>query len=469
MRALLANMGFVLQISGLFIILPIIVSFIYNEFYATIALFIAATAFLAFGFLLNALCERRELSYKESCTLIVMVFIVLSIVGAVPYMYLNISNGDAVNNFTDSVFEAASGFTTTGFTVVSNISLLPKSIIMYRALTQFVGGIGIVLVLLAFFYPDEKLYDFSRGMGFTVNHKIKKTFYMILVIYCIYTFIMIALGFVLGYHDGVNLISFIFSAISTGGFAPVNDISMIVTSFPLNFILIVSMVLGATNFFVLAGLFKKRFKEFLWSETMVFIIIAIFSITLITLFFNLSGFGSAFHVISAMSASGFSYISMQSLAGNLKIYFIILMIIGGAGISTAGGIKIYRLLLILKSIKKAVYDAITHKDKPIRLFGKEYTDSEIIQAFILILIWIGIIFVSAFIVSSYGYDPVDSLFETASAIGTSGLSVGIVNASLVLELKWLFFLLMILGRVEILAFLIMISRIKETKILFIKT
>jgi len=469
MKALLANMGFVLQISGLFIIIPIIVSFIYNEPFATIALFIAVTAFLSLGFLLNALCERKELSYKESCTLIVLVFILLSIIGAIPYMYLNVSNGDIVTNFTDSVFEAASGFTTTGFTVVSNVSLLPKSIIIYRALTQFVGGIGIVLVLLAFFYPEEKLFEFSRGMGFSTNYKVKKTFYMILVIYFIYTFIMIALGFILGYHDGVNLLSFIFSAISTGGFAPVNDISTIVTSFPLNFILIVSMVLGATNFFVLAGLFKRRFKEFLLSETMVFIVIAVFSIIIITLFFNIPGFDSVFHVISAMSASGFSYISMQSLAGNLKIYLIILMLIGGASISTAGGIKIYRFLLVLKSIKKAVHDAITHEDKQIRLFGKEYTDSEIIQAFILILVWIGIVFVSAFIVSSYGYDPVDALFETTSAIGTSGLSTGIVNASLALELKWLFFFLMILGRVEILAFFIMISRIKELKKSFKKT
>jgi len=85
------------------------------------------------------------------------------------------------------------------------------------------------------------------------------------------------------------------------------------------------------------------------------------------------------------------------------------------------------------------------------------------------LVWIGIVFVSAFIVSSYGYDPVDALFETTSAIGTSGLSTGIVNASLALELKWLFFFLMILGRVEILAFFIMISRIKELKKSFKKT
>ena len=74
-KALLANMGFVLQMSGIFIILPIILSFIYNEMVATIALFVTAIVFLVLGFLLNALCERKELTYKQSCALIVLVFI----------------------------------------------------------------------------------------------------------------------------------------------------------------------------------------------------------------------------------------------------------------------------------------------------------------------------------------------------------------------------------------------------------
>jgi trk system potassium uptake protein TrkH len=140
------------------------------------------------------------------------------------------------------------------------------------------------------------------------------------------------------------------------------------------------------------------------------------------------------------------------------------MFVGGASFSTAGGIKIYRFILLFKATKKAIVDSITEQDSKVKLFGKEYTNAEIIQSLALVILMIGIIFASSFIVSSYGFRPVDSIFETTSAIATTGISVGVVGPSLALELKWLFVFLMILGRIEILAFLIMFSRAKESKL-----
>ncbi|MDH7518046.1 MAG: potassium transporter TrkG [Candidatus Thermoplasmatota archaeon] len=430
---------------------------------ATIALFLAATGFLCLGFLLNALCERKELSLKQSYTLIVLVFILLGFIGSIPYMYINISNGNPVQVFTDSVFESTSGYTTTGFSVISNLSSLPKSIILYRALTQFIGGLGIVLVLLVFFYPDAKLQEFSKSMGFTKNHKIKKTFLMILLIYMIFFIAIVVLGFIFGYRDGINLVSFIFTAISTGGFTPIADITNVATQSPLGILLIISMILGASNFIVLAGLFKLRFKEFLKSEVPVFLFMAFISISIVTISFSYSLFDSAFHVISAMSATGFSYLNVQSFPGNIKLFFVFLMFIGGASFSTAGGIKIYRFLLLFKITKKAITDTITQRDTTVKLFDKEYTNAELIQVVVMVILTAIIILISSLIVSSYGNPPMDSIFEVTSAIGTCGLNTGIVGPTMSIELKWLFVLLMILGRVEILAFFIMFSRAKEPK------
>jgi len=463
MKALLANMGFVLQISGIFLILPIILSFVFNETSATIGLFLAAIAFLALGFGFNALCERKELSFKQSSILIVLVFLLLSLIGAIPYFYMTFSQGDLLQSFTDSVFESASGFTTTGFSILSNLSDIPKSILFYRALTQFIGGIGIILILLAFFYPEVKLQEFSRSMGFTKNQKIKKTFFLILLIYFIYSIVMIAIGLIFGYRDIISLISFIFSALSTGGFSPLNDITTAATQFPLNVILILGMILGAINFLVLAGLFKRRFKEFFTSETSVFLVLAVAAIAASILVFHLSVPDSIFHVISAISTTGFSYLQIQNFTDGLKLFTIFLMFVGGASLSTAGGIKIFRFLLLFKVAKKAIVDSITKQDTPIKLFGKVYTNAEVIQSMAMVTLMIGIIFASSFIVSSYGFRPVDSIFETTSAMATTGLSAGIINPSLALELKWLFVLLMLLGRVEILAFLIVFSRTKESK------
>jgi trk system potassium uptake protein TrkH len=358
MKALLANMGFVLQISGIFIILPIILSFINNEMVATVGLFITATIFLIVGFSFNAFCERRELSYKSSCSLIVLVFILLSLIGAIPYIYVNISSGEIIQVVSDSIFEAASGFTTTGFSVISDINATPESILFYRGLTQFIGGIGIVLVLLAFFYPEAKLQDFAKGMGFSKDQKIKKTFFLIILIYCVYTIILIISSYLLGYRDIVKGISFVFSAISTGGFAPISDITSVATTFPMNAILVIGMVLGASNFFVIAGLFKRRFKEFFTSETMVFLIMAIIAISIATIFFGLSGNDSVFHIVSAMTNSGFSYVSMVEFSDGFKFFLVFLMLVGGASFSTAGGMKIFRFVLMIKAVRKAVYETL---------------------------------------------------------------------------------------------------------------
>ena len=460
MRALLANIGFVLQISGIFMILPIIISLVLNESSATIGLFLAATAFLALGFILNALCEKKELTFKQSSTLIVLVFIILSLIGSLPYIYINISNGDPVQSFTDSVFESTSGFTTTGFSVIPNLSAIPRTLLVYRGFTQFIGGIGIILVLLAFFYPDAKLQEFSRSLGFTKNYKIKRTFFLILLVYFFYTIIMIISGLIFGYTDIVNLLSFVFSGLSTGGFTPIDNISSVATQSPLNGLLIISMILGATNILILLGLFKKKYKEFLKSELTVFLVMAIISITIVTIFFQLSLFDSTFHVFSAMSTTGFSYLSVQNFSGGLKLFLVFLMFVGGASFSTAGGIKIFRFLLLFKTAKKAVVDSITEKNSKVELFGKEYTNTELIRAIVIIILMVVVIFISSFIVSLYGFHPIDSIFETTSAIATTGLSVGIIGPSLALELKWLFIFIMLLGRVEIFAFLIMFSRKK---------
>ena len=117
---------------------------------------------------------------------------------------------------------------------------------------------------------------------------------------------------------------------------------------------------------------------------------------------------------------------------------------------------------MIKSIKKAIVDSVTRKNSKLKLFGNEYDNSEIIQALLVIFLTIVVIFISSYIVSSYGFRPIDSIFETTSAIATAGLSVGVVSPYLAFELKWFFVFLMILGRVEILAFLIIFSRKKKT-------
>jgi len=462
MKSVLANIGFVMQISGIFIILPIIISFAYNETDATIGLFIAATSFSIFGFLLNALCERKELSFKQSATIIVLVFIILSFIGSIPYLYINITNSDVIGNITDSVFESASGFTTTGFSFIRNTSAVPRSIIFYRALTQFIGGIGIVLVLLAFFYPEEKLKEFSKSIGFHgTNHRIKNTFLLILLIYAIYCVFIVVISFLSGYHDILNLIAFSFAAISTGGFSPVNDIGPLVQNTFFGLMLMVGMVLGASNFLIMAGLLKRRFKQFMRSEVFVYMIMIIVAVSIVTIAFGMPLFDAAFHTISAMTNAGFMYLKIVEFPTSLKFLLTILIFIGGTSFSTAGGIKIWRFLLLFKAAKNTVNESITHQTRSVVLFDKIYSKQEIMQCLITIILMATTVIIASLIIVSYGYSLSDTVFEVSSAIANTGLTTGVASVSLAAELKWVFIAVMILGRVEVYSFFLMISRAKE--------
>jgi trk system potassium uptake protein len=461
MKAVLSNMGFVMQLSGIMVIIPVVLAFMYNETSAIISLLITVTAFLSLGFLLNALAERKDLSFKESSCLIVFVFVFLSLIGSIPYWYIGLSEGSVLERISDGIFESTSGFTTTGFSVIPDLSLLPRSIVFYRSLTQFIGGIGIVLVLLAFFYPDTKLQEFSRSLGFPENHRIKKTVMVVLLMYLSSCFIMVLIGWLSGMKNIVSLASLIFSALSTGGFSPVNDLSRLVSGSPLYYILIATMVIGASNFFVLAGLFKFKIKEFLFSEVSLFILLMIVSIGAAIIFFSLSFVDSVFHVVSAMTTTGFSYLSLSGWAESLKLFFTALMFVGGTSLSTAGGIKIFRLVLVFKATQKVVTESITKQKSSVTLFGKEYYGMEILQALVVILLMAGTIFASTLVLSLSGFDMVDALFESTSALANTGLSVGIAAPSLAMGFKWMFIFIMLIGRVEILAFLIMLSHARE--------
>jgi len=292
------------------------------------------------------------------------------------------------------------------------------------------------------------------------NGKIKKMLVIVLMIYFIYSLLLTGICFALGYKDIISLVSLIFSALSSGGFTPTNQLSV---PYPINYGLVIGMILGASNFIVIAKLAKFRFRQFFQSEIPVLLTIIFGAFLAVKCLFNLSYFDSLFHIVSASTTTGFQYLPLAEMSDSLKLFLTFLMFIGGTSLSTAGGIKIYRFILIFKSFKKAIHDSITREDRPIKQFGCEYTNSDVINALAIIILTIALAFVSALILTYYGFGLVDSLFEATSAIATTGLTVGIVTPAIALELKWLFITLMILGRVEIIAFFIMLSRARQSK------
>jgi trk system potassium uptake protein TrkH len=165
-RRVVANLGFFLQITGLLLVLPIAIGLQNNELKSLTSLF--ATSFLSFGigFVFNSFCARKELDDKTSLWLMIVTFTVLPIVLMIPFVWNNVFNSiSPFDLLTNSYFETVSGFTTTGFTFVQQPEALPYSLLFYRSLVEFIGGVGFIYLITGFFYPNDSLEEYAKSFG----------------------------------------------------------------------------------------------------------------------------------------------------------------------------------------------------------------------------------------------------------------------------------------------------------------
>jgi len=461
MRPVLANMGLVLQLAGILVAFPIGMGFIYNENQAIISLFVTSFAFFFFGFFLNALSVREELDFRQSCILLTGVFFILGLLGAIPYFWLNAFNDSNITErFVNSFFESVSGFTTTGFSLIAEPDALPRSLMFYRSFTHLIGGLGIVFILLAFFYSGKTLDNMSRVMNFMrVTDSIKKSLASILVVYSVYVIIFSAIIYVLGFTNIANTISVVLSSLMTGGFSPIADFSPYI-AFPAVLVVMVMMVFGATSFFVHYRIIHRKFRSAFTKEFWMFILISAIGVIAIKAVYPLDILSTVFHVLSASTGTGFSIINFSLIPEKAKLLYIALMFLGGMSFSTAGGIKIFRLALFLKSIPFAIGSLTGKEYEKIEFDGNGYDKKAIVINLVFILLSVALVIVTGTLLYFSGFGLIDSMFEAVSAFATSGLSVGIVSAALALHLKLTLTILMVIGRVEILPFLIAVIKIK---------
>lgn len=443
MRSILANLGFILQSTGVFVLFPAIYSLVDQQL-ATIGLLVTAVCFFAFGFVLNALCERKDISFRAANWLILLSFAIMAAIGSIPYLFNVFTSGTLLENVTNAYFESISGFTTTGLSLISVPQALPVSLLLYRSMTQFIGGVGIVLLLLVLFYPEEKLVEFSRSMGLDFNSHIKRTFLITLAVYFV-AGLIIGIGvFFSGITNIPTLISLVFSTISTGGFF---SSSQGLTDSSISGWLIFGMILGATNFFAIMHLTKLKIVQFIKSEALVFF--AWLGIIIFITFFFFKDVLNVFHVISAATTTGFQFIDLSTLSDGAKLFLIGVMFIGGTSLSTAGGIRIVRLLLIGKAITHTTSSIVAKKETPIVLFGKQYHHDELIVALSSVIVISAIILFATVGFYLNGMPLIDSAFDVVSAITCTGLSTTVVGISSTVATKWIFIALMFIGRVEI--------------------
>jgi trk system potassium uptake protein TrkH len=454
-----------LQIAGVLTVLPIAIGLYFDETQHVISLFLACVGFLACGFLMNALCERKDLDFKSASVLIVLSFVALPLIGAIPYFYSDPFNSpNLADRFTNGYFESISGFTTTGFSFIQNSEVLPRSMLVYRSLTELMGGVGIVFLLLAFFQSRQSLNHLGNTMGVdNVNGNLKKTFFSVLAIYSAIIFIFTAVFYLIGFQDIIKTGSFMIDTI-TGGFQPSPQQFQQYFALAPKILLTLLMFLGSVNFVFNYRLFTLKLRKLLSSEVVLYLGILGLSTLLVFLFGGIHPIDSLFHVVSMSSSTGFDYINIPAQNSTVLSIFIVLMIVGGCTFSMAGGIRVSKLIAFGKSVGRSIKEIFAREkviDEPIMKAEANTLENSTATVSIVLLIFTLVIF--AVIFTTIGVSFTDALFEVGSALTTNGISMGATTATMPIGYKWLMIAAMTIGRVEILSVLMALVpvRLKE--------
>jgi trk system potassium uptake protein len=456
---------------GIIMLMPMIVLFFdISEFRISLNFLIPGLSLILIGFIFHKRFinyEKSQLARHQDAVLVVSTWVLAILLSTIPMLLLGYS-------FTHAIFEITSGYSTTGLSVV-DVSQAPKILLLYRSFLQFFGGVGFVLVLTSAISDKlgMRLYQ-AEGHNDRLVPNLLKSGQIIMRIYVFY----IVLGIIFYVIFGMPLFDAInhsISAVATGGFSTKSASIGYYQSVEIEMITIVLMILGGTNFFIHLLLFRKKFKDVLSHiELKVFGIIAFVSISFATMSvmnqMNLA-FGeslriSSFQLISAITGTGYQNIDGFTELPSVLFFLIILTMILGAGTgSTAGGIKQYRIGLMAKSQYWQVKDMLSHKKtvrtKFINRLGKKMVieHEDITQNYMFITTYIVVLLLGAFMMMLYGHSFENSMFEFASALGTVGLSVGILNASAPNFLLWTGTFGMFLGRLEFYVIFIAISKV----------
>lgn len=504
-KPIFGNLGFIMQFAGILMIVPAIFGTLLNELESATSIYLAVVSMSLTGFLLNTLGEKSTLNLKQSSIVVVSSFTLLSLYGSLPYIYVNPFeiNFDYLSLFVSSILESSSGYTTTGISTIENPESLPESFVFYRSYTQWVGGLSFVYLVMALYYPETKLATMRNMIGGGIL-KFKQLLSTISIIFVIYTFIFILLIFFMGNIQLINSVSLSFTTLVTGGFIPDSSIFNSINSYQL-ILIMVGMLIAAFPFGFHYGIFSKEVRTRRLSME---IIVYLFCVLLFAFLFIIiepsisthDWLTSVFHVVSATTTTGFSFINLSSLSLEGKLFLIFVMLVGGTAFSTAGGIKIARLLLIFQKLKgNTIFLSMSDAFTPLSISStaiqfrkhgngqkfsipkknllkskndRTYRDNQKLSilsdkafrdAIFVIILFVILSLVSATAISYLNKsDFVDALFESSSTLSNTGLSVGITTVDLDLISKLILSINMVLGRFEIIALLyIFISRLRR--------
>ena len=463
--------GVLLVILGAFMLIPFFVQFIYDEKNNAFLLSATVTAFIGTLFVLTNLEVNRKLNLQQVFLLTTLSWLSIAVFGCLPFLLSNLNL-----SLVDAFFESMSGITTTGSTIITNLDNTPKSILIWRAILQWLGGIGIIVMAITILplLNIGGMQLFRMESSDTTEKILPRTREVTLIISIIYLMLTFFCG-IAYWTVGMNIFDSIahsMTTIATGGFSTYSDSIGYFQNPKIEVVSIIFIILGSIPFIAYLKFVKGNKKIFFKDaqiKGLIYILIISALLMFLYLILNNKEYSylenfriSVFNVVSILSGTGYVTSDFSVWGKFPLIFFLFLMFIGGCAGSTTCGIKIFRFQIlgrfILNQIKKLVY--------PHGVFSMKYNNAKISNTFIysiitFIFLYFFIFFILAALLSLNGLDFVTSLSGSASAISNVGPGLGDVigpngnYSDLPSFSKLILSLGMLLGRLELFAVLVL--------------
>ena len=440
---------------------PLMMSVIFGDTSISLRYGIAIVGIAALGAGLARLRAPSSVQANEGMVLVALMFLFTPLVMSYPMMSSGLG-------FLDALFEAISGVTTTGLSTKATLVDAPQTFLFARAWMQWYGGLGVVVLSLALIMQPGLV---AKGLAVTEAESddlvggTRAHAQRALVVYGVLTALGIigSLSVGIGFFDAVL---YTFAAVSTGGFAP-HDGSLATFGWPAQVWITLLCLAGAIPLAFYYRMLKEKRRvavDFLQLRAVVFasLVVSLAVGAAMRLSAGLAWPQVLHHApllaFSAQTTAGFSSMPCGQLDAGSKLVLIFSMLVGGGAGSTAGGFKLLRLLIAASVFRLILLRTCLPRHAVIepRLAGRRLQDEEIHAALLLILLFVAVVALSWLPFVAMGYSPLDSLFEVVSATGTVGLSVGLTSATLPPLLKGILCVDMLMGRLEIMAWLVML-------------
>lgn len=477
--------GFIILGIAMLMVIPMITSLFFKEWNVVLDFIISCCISLNLGFLFIVLGRNNikgsKFEWKHGLVIAALSWIILTMIAAIPYRL----SGN-LNSFIDACFDVMSGFTTTGLILIQDLDHVSMGLNMWRHVITFVGGQGMVVLALSFLVRDTvgtyKMYV-GEGKDIELLPNIKGTVKTIWIISFIYLIIGTFVLWIDGMYIGLKPVSSFFNGIfiymsawSTGGFAPMSQNILYYHSLSYEVISIIFFIIGSFNFGLHYAVWQGNKKEIIKNiETQSFAITA----TLTSFFaavglYKLGIYDDAisifrrvvYNVLSAHTTTGFANLYARQFAlqwGDFAIFIMVIaMLIGGSACSTAGGFKGLRVGILFKGIIGEVKRLLSTERK-VSVFKYHYmkenilTDGVVKSSAIIIMCYIVVFTIGTALGAYYGYPLSNAAFESASAVGNVGLSIGVTSVDMPNMLKIFYIVAMYVGRLEFISVFVLVG------------